>query len=355
MQDGRQILDLNFRLLSFVKVGLAVGGFGFEDNKGVLPCFALDVVHVLCELVIALVGQCAALNHNHQGRMPAVDEVVIIEPFGAAAAIDAQNLPYPAHFSVGLDADGKVQDLVCFIGDIERFSIFEVMTVAPVHAARVAKLLEIDDLAAELLLEFAKLLFPLDGLTVGVVDGINAGFQRDGHADGRRIMQKFDLLDLSVKTADDFQIGDAVCFAGFNEVFKDFLCVLLCVQQLNDAGHAVVLRVGFIAFLDVLGVLDADAKACNVVFVGADALRQDGRFADKIMQTGQLIGRFNPVASVKSFLLRDLRCGVGLLDGLQWRLVFAAFDDAGLHGARFLIRCQWGLLLSSCSLWRVSF
>lgn len=130
-------------------------------------------------------------------------------------------------------------------------------------------------------------------------------------------MQKFDLLDLSVKTADDFQIGDAVCFAGFNEVFKDFLCVLLRVQQLDDLGHAIIFHIGFIALFDVLSIADADAKACNVVFVGADALRQDGRFPDKIMQTSQLIGRLNPVARVKGFLLRDLRRGVGLLMGCK--------------------------------------
>ena len=96
--------------------------------------------------------------------MPAVDEVVIIEPFGAAAAIDAQNLPYPAHFAVGLDADREVQDLVCFIGNVEDFAIFEIVAVTPVHAARVAELLEIDGLAAKLLPELAKLLLALHSL-----------------------------------------------------------------------------------------------------------------------------------------------------------------------------------------------
>ena len=151
-------------------------------------------------------------------------------------------------------------------------------------------------------------------------------------------MQKFDLLHFAIHVANDFQIGHAVGFAGFNEIFKDFLCVLLDVQQLDDLGHAVIFRVGFIAFLDVLCIADADAKACNVVLVGADALRQDGRFPDKIMQASQLIGRLNPVARVKGFLLRDLRRGVGLFDGLQgWRVVLA-LDDAGLHGPGVLFR-----------------
>ena len=166
-------------------------------------------------------------------------------------------------------------------------------------------------------------------------------------------MQKFDLLHFAIHVANDFQIGHAVGFAGFNEIFKDLLCVLLGVQQLDDLGHAVIFRVGFIAFFDVLGVFDADAKACNVVFVGADALRQDGRFTDKIMQTGQLIGWLNPVASVKGFLHRDLCRGVGLLDRLQGRRVFLALDDVGLHGPGVLFRGQRCLLLSSCPLWRM--
>mgnify|MGYP007061168687 CR=1 FL=1 len=53
------------------------------------------------------------------------------------------------------------------------------------------------------------------------------------------------------------------------------------------------------------------------------------------MQTSQLIGRLNPVARVKGFLLRDLRRGVGLFDGLQgWRVVLA-LDDAACMGRGF--------------------
>ena len=202
--------------------------------------------------------------------MPAVDEVVIIEPFGAAATIDAQDLPYPAHFAVGLDADREVQDLVRFIGKVEGFAIFEVTAIAPVHAARVAELFEIDGLAADLLPELAELLLALHSFAVVEIGGFDARLQWDGHSDGWRIMQKFDLLHFPIQIADNFEVGHAVGFAGFNEVFKDFLCVLLGVQQLDDLGHAIIFRIGFITLFDVLSIADADAKACNVVFVGAE-------------------------------------------------------------------------------------
>ena len=47
--------------------------------------------------------------------MPAVDEIVVIQAFGPAAAIDAKDLAYPAYFAVWLDADGELKDLVRFV------------------------------------------------------------------------------------------------------------------------------------------------------------------------------------------------------------------------------------------------
>ena len=94
-------------------------------------------------------------------------------------------------------------------------------------------------------------------------------------------MQKLDLLHIAVQIADDFEIGDAVGFAGFDEIFKDFLCVLFGVQQFDDLRHAAVLCFGVSVFLDVFDVLYANSETGDVVLVGADALRKDGRFGHK--------------------------------------------------------------------------
>ena len=116
-------------------------------------------------------------------------------------------------------------------------------------------------------------------------------------------MQELDLLHLAVQVTNDFQIRDAVGFAGLDQVLEDLFRVLVCVQQLDDLDHALVLDLSLRGFLDVLDVLHPDAEACNVVLVGSDALRQDRGLGDQLMQACQRSRRLYPVSCIVGFLL----------------------------------------------------
>ena len=271
-----------------------------------LSSLALDVVHVLCQLLVAVLCERAALNHNHQGRVSAVDEIIVVQAFRSLAAVNAENLARPAHLAVRLDADWELQNLVGLVIDGELFYVLRrlnIDTVASVHHAGISELLEIHGLAAELLPVLAELLLALDWNAVVVIGRVDVGLQRNRLPDRRRVVQELDLLHLAVQVTNDLQIRDTVGFAGLDQVLENLFGVLIGVQQLDDLDHALVLGLSLRGFLDVLDVLHPDAEACNVVLVGSDALRQDRGLGGQLMQACQRSRRLYPVACIVGFLL----------------------------------------------------
>ena len=89
LEDVCQVFDFNLWLCLLLIIRSGVRRFRFEHDECVLPGFALYVLDVMLELVEAFVRQGSALYNNHQGSVPAISEVVVIQAFRPAAAIHA--------------------------------------------------------------------------------------------------------------------------------------------------------------------------------------------------------------------------------------------------------------------------
>ena len=168
MEDRGEVLYLDVGLFLSLKGRSIVGHLGFQHDKSVLPGFSLNAVHILREFRKRVLGERSALNHNHQRRMSAVSEIVIVEALRSAAAVYAEYLTAPTDFAIRCRADSKLQNLVCLIIEVDSVALSGVFAVPLIHNAGVAEFLEIHHLSGDVLTVLSE--FALSGLFCALVE-----------------------------------------------------------------------------------------------------------------------------------------------------------------------------------------
>lgn len=211
-----------------------------------------------------IVRQAAALYHNQQRGVSAVQEVVIVEALRSPGSVYGKDGTNPPDLAVCGGSDGKLD---YFVGAALELKLGDVLSARRVHDSRVSELLVVDRLAVDGLLILAELPHAVLGVVPVEIRHLDARVQPPAlfHAGG--VLDELELYDVPVHIPDDLCVCAAVGFPGLHDVLKELIALLLHVEHLDDLRRPVPFRFhlrGFVRVRKVVFVPDVDAKSGDV-------------------------------------------------------------------------------------------
>ena len=205
---------------------------------------------------------------------------------------------------------------------------FTIFTGTVIHNAGVADFLKEYRLTVKLLPVLAKLLLPCGRLAVYLILNIDIGRKRGGFLYRRNIIDELNADNLAAEIANNFEIRDAVSFAGLDNILENLFCVLVHIQELQHLGDFIPFSFHFRRFFQVLFIPNADTKAGDIVLVRPDTLRQDRRVIDKSLVPSEVGRRRDKAGAVAC------RGGLNLRTRLRLLYRLGRFYDCCAYASR---------------------
>ncbi len=264
-----------------------------------LAALPLDARHVLPQLGECRIRQRAALDQDHEGRVPPMPEIAVVQHLRPPVPVHGQHLAYPADLPIRHAPNPELDDLVGLVIYPYGFvRLAHVLPVPLVHDAGIAELLEVHRLAAYVLPELPELLFPVDRLPLMEILDVHIRPERIGHVDGGRIDNELQLRHLLHLVPDDLAVGYPIGLPVTDDVLEHFLGLHVHIEQRDDFLQRVPLRFHLRHLrIMVFRVSHRNTKARNIALIGSDALGKDGGIVHQSFQAPHVHRMGYPVGS----------------------------------------------------------